>query len=124
MSYNIIISTLPIPEDDEAAWEYIDARLEQEHETELPAHPAYLDLIRKLTAIYPCICDLETEDIDDGVWSDGPLLLNAGHAATVLGLVYSAVDEALPVIIQIALRNNLAVLDAQSGRIYRPAAVD
>ena len=77
-------------------------------------------LIDRLTARYPCICDLPDEQVDDGAWSDGPLRNNATHAITVLGIASPRVEEVQPFVVETANHLGLVVFDEQEGKIYRP----
>ena len=120
MSYSFAISALPIPDDEDAAWQYVENLIANQDGDAQP-NPAYLDVIRKLTAVYPCISELNDDELDDPIWSDGPLIDNAGHSVTVLGLSTRTVDEVLPKIIEVVVSCDLALLDFQSGQIYRPS---
>ena len=116
MSYNVAIVIPPIPDSESEAWDAVDALIEAEG-----ARPSLFDdLHGKLTAQYPCICDLPDDEIDDGAWSDGPLINNFGHRAAVLGMSYSQVDEVLPFVISTANAMGLAVFDWATEKIHRP----
>ena len=58
--------------------------------------------------------------MDDGVWSDGPLINNFGQRQAVLGFMFSAVESVLPFVIEVAHKHDVSVFDWQSGAIYRP----
>ena len=118
MSYTLVIVRPPVPEDDAAAWELVWGLSEGPADGEVPA--VYYELIDRLTARYPCICDLPDETVDDGAWTDGPLRDNAGPAATVLGLASGRVAQVRPFVVETAGRLGLVVFDEQEGRIYRP----
>lgn len=75
----------------------------------------------QLTLRYPCICALPEEEVDGGVWSDGPLWNNFGHRAAVLGIVYSRVEEVLPFLVETATSLELTVFDWGGPSIYRPS---
>ena len=120
MSYNVAICVPPVPADDREAWQQIDTLTEQRG----PVPPVFSELIVRLTARYPCICDLPDDQVDDGVWSDGPLLGNVGHKVTVLGMVYSRVDEALPFLTKTANELGLIVFDWATQEIHRPRRPD
>jgi len=81
----------------------------------------FIDLIKKLTEKYCCICDLPNEKVDDGVWSDGPLVSNAGNKITTLGVVLSQVDNVIPFIIETSNNLGFVVFDGQTGSIFRPS---
>jgi len=115
MSYNILLTRNTIPADDNQAWKYLWELKEKENRVKAAD---FLALIEKFKLKYPCICDLE--DPDAGIWSDGPLSNNAGENVTTLGLIYPAVEEALPFLIQTANENGFVVFDDQVGEIFRP----
>jgi hypothetical protein len=116
MSYTVAICVPPVPNDDRTAWRQLDGRIERTG----PVPEAFQEFLARLTARYPCICDLPEDQIDDGVWSDGPLRNNLGHEASVLGMVYSRVEEVLPFLIETANALGLVVFDWQTNRIHRP----
>jgi len=84
----------------------------------------FVELIKKFTEKYPCICDLSDDKIDDGVWSDGPLINNAGNDVTTLGVVFSQVENVIPFVIEIANKNGFVVFDGQIDKIFRPDIVE
>jgi hypothetical protein len=116
MSYNVAISLPGISEDDASAWVEVDDVIAAEG----PVPDVFAELLARLTRRYPCICDLPDEQVDDGVWSDGPLRNNLGHRASVLGMVYSRVDEVLPFLIEQANSLGMVVFDWATGMIHRP----
>jgi hypothetical protein len=116
VSYNVAICTEPISVDDEEAWRAIDGLIEAKGEPP----PVFRELHDRLTSRYPCICTLSDDDVDDGVWSDGPLWNNFGHRAAVLGMVYSRVEEVLPFLVKTANDLGLVVFDWAGPSIYRP----
>jgi hypothetical protein len=117
MSYNVAITLPELPAADAAAWAEVDAAIDAEG----PVPPVFAEFLARLTNRYPCICDLPDEQVDDGVWSDGPLRNNLGHRASVLGMVYSRVDEVLPFLIDQANALGLLVFDWATGTIHRPS---
>lgn len=64
--------------------------------------------------------DLSDDEVDAGVWSDGPLRNNAGHKVTILGMMNSHVDEALPFLIKTSNDLGLVLLDPGTEIIHRP----
>jgi hypothetical protein len=118
MSYNVAILRSPVPEDDAAAWKAMHEVAEARPQGEVPQ--VFHQLIDRLTARYPCICDLPDDQVDDGAWSDGPLRNNATHAITVLGIASPRVEEVQPFVVQTANELGLVVFDEQEGKIYRP----
>jgi len=116
MSYNVAIVVPPMPFDDLAAWESVDGVIEQEG----PRPAVFQELHDRLTARYPCMCSVPEDQIDDTVWSDGPLLNNFGHRAAVLGISYSRVEEVLPFLVETANVLGLVVFDWATESVYRP----
>jgi hypothetical protein len=92
MSYNVAVVILPIAAGDAEAWAAVDELIEQEG----PRPAIFQQLHDQLTARYPCMCAVPDDEIDDTVWSDGPLIDNSLQCAAVLGISYSRVDEVLP----------------------------
>lgn len=117
MSYTVTITRNDIPNDDKQAWDYIETLYAAESEK---SSPDFVNLIEKLTEKYPCICDLPDDLVDDGVWSDGPLVNNAGDKITTIGVVYSQVENVIPFVIETANRMGFVVFDGQTGSIARP----
>jgi hypothetical protein len=115
MSYTVAIVVPPIPADDPAAWAALDGLIEQQG----PRPHLFQALHDRLTAKYPCIDSLSDDEIDDAVWSDGPLINNFGHCAAVLGLSFSRVEEALPFLIQTSKEMGLVVFDWQTKTLHR-----
>ena len=116
MSYNVAICLAPVPADDRTAWQQLELWIDEEGS--IPDQ--FQELLARLTARYPCICDLPDEAVDDGVWSDGPLRNNLGHRVTVLGLVPSRAIEVMPFLVLTANALGMSVFDWQSKDIYRP----
>jgi hypothetical protein len=116
VSYTFAICNAPL------SATFDEAAQEVERMTEEPEpNPAVLhELIDRLTARYPCICDLPDDD-DSGTWCSGPLRKASYPRAYVMGLVFSRVDEVLPFVIATATGLGLTVLDWQTGTIHRPA---
>ena len=115
MSYTVAIVVPPVPADDRAAWTGLDALVEEEGERPR----VFQELHDRLTAAYPCICSLPDDQVDDGVWSDGPLINNFGHRAAVLGISFSRVEEVLPILVKTATDLGLIVFDWQTNLIHR-----
>lgn len=117
MSYNVSITRNDIPGDDKQAWKFIEELYNNDN-----GQPSrdFVDLIRKLTEKYPCISDLPDDKVDDGVWSDGPLVNNAGDKITTIGVVYSQVENVIPFVIEVSNNLGFVVFDDQTGLIWRP----
>lgn len=69
MTYNVAIVIHPVPSGDAEAWGVLDELIELKG----PAPLVFRTLHDQLTARYPCLSSLSDDEIDDGVWSDGPL---------------------------------------------------
>jgi hypothetical protein len=115
MSYNVAIVIPPVPSDDSVAWEVLDGLIEQQG----PRPAVFQELHDRLTAKYPCMCSVPDEEIDNTVWSDGPLIDNFGHRAAVLGMSYSRVEEVLPFLVATANALGLVVFDWATARVHR-----
>ena len=117
MSYTISITRNDIPRDDKQAWKF----MEKLYSNDNGQHSKdFVDLVKKLTEKYPCICDLPDDKVDDGVWSDGPLVNNAGDKITTIGVVYSKVEQVIPFVIETSNNLGFVVFDNQTGLISRP----
>lgn len=123
MSYTVTITRNNISQSDEKAWAELDELYEKE-DAQNEQSADFLDLIEKLKSNFPCICDLPDNEVDNGVWSDGPLSNNAGKDLTTLGVAYFQVDTVIPFLIKTANENGFVVFDSQSGKISRPDDVD
>lgn len=122
MSYSLLIVEPPVPATDAEAWAWIEARQEREPGTG-PVPSAYHELIDRLTARYPCPCDLPDNEVDDAVWSDGPVRNNAGPLLTHLGISWPRVAEVTPFVVSTAQALGLTVFDPQDAQVHRPPAV-
>ena len=115
MSYNVAIVIPPVSSNDATAWDEVDELIDQDG----PRPTVFQDLHDRLTARYPCMCSVTNDEIDDTVWSDGPLINNFLHRAAVLGISYSRVDEVLPFVIESASKLGLVVFDWGTRTIHR-----
>jgi hypothetical protein len=89
MSYIVAVLLQPVPSDDAMAWAVVNQIIEQEG----PRPQVFQELHDLLTAHYPCMCAVPDDQIDDTVWSDGPLINNFGHQAAVLVTMDETVDD-------------------------------
>jgi hypothetical protein len=119
MSYTLGLLIEPAPPDDETAFEQFDALVDASGSDEQP-HPTFVAVHAELTARFPCRSELPDDQIDDGVWSDWPLINNFGEREAVIGLVYSAVETVRPFVIEVANKHGVTVFDWQTGTIHRP----
>jgi hypothetical protein len=115
MSYNVAVVIPPVSSDDTQAWATVDSLIEEEG----ARPPVFQELHDRLTARYPCMCAVPEDEIDDTVWSDGPLINNFLHRAAVLGMSYSRVDEVLPFLIETANGLGLVVFDWATETVHR-----
>jgi hypothetical protein len=116
MSYTITITRNDIPGNDDVAWEYVQELIETDS-----GEPSddFVNLLEKLMEKYPCICDDDADEDAELIWSDGPLIDNAGENVTTLGLS-SGIDDAIPYIVKVANELGFVVFDEQEEKIYRP----
>jgi hypothetical protein len=119
MSYTVGLLVEPASPDNAVAFEQFKALVSARATHERP-HPTFVAVHRELTARFPCLCDLPDDLVDDGVWSDGPLINNFGERQAVIGFVYSAVETVLPFVIQVANNHGITVFDWQTGVVHRP----
>ncbi len=117
MSYNIAVVNFKLSENFEEACALVNPMTDVKV---IDIEKIYKDFHDKVTNIYPCLCSLSDDEIDNGVWCDGPLINNFTVKAPVIGFVYSKVEEALPIVGEIALNMGLSILDWQSGKVYNP----
>lgn len=115
MSYTIAVVVPPVSSQDADAWNELDSLIEREGSPPV----VFRDFHDRLTAQFPCLSSLPDDQIDDSVWSDGPLWNNFGHRVAVLGLMYSRIEEALPFLIESANSLGLVVFDWVSEEIHR-----
>jgi hypothetical protein len=120
MSYNLAVWEGPLPPTDEEA----AAQFERLHAkymgdaTESPS-PAIQAFIGAITAEYPDIVDLPDDEVDDGVWSDGPLINNASGPLFYFGIAGSFVEDVVPFVSRIAAEQGLVCFDPQVGTCLR-----
>jgi hypothetical protein len=117
MSYNIAIVNFRLPEDYEEAVELVNPMTDIEV---AEVETIYKQFHDEVTKVFPCLCSLPEDEIDDGVWCDGPLINNFTVKAPVIGFSYSRIEEALPVVGNLALSMGLSILDWQAGKVYNP----
>lgn len=120
MSYSLVFSRLTPPQDESQVWQWIDAEIEKYYEDERGVHPRFQKLHDSLTSKYPCICDLPDADIDNGVWSDGPLIDNFAQDIALVAFSVDKTEEILPFILEKATQYGIVVFDHQTSTIYFP----
>ncbi|MEZ9858652.1 hypothetical protein AB4381_09235 [Vibrio splendidus] len=117
MSYTIAIVDFKLPENFDEAVALVNPLTEIDVEEIEVIYQQFHDEVIKL---FPCLCSLSDENVDNGVWCDGPLINNFTVKAPVIGFSYSKAEEALPVVGQLALKMGLSILDWQSQQVYNP----
>jgi hypothetical protein len=118
MSFIVAIVHSSVSDNDQIAWNQLSELVQAAGQ---PAN-SLTELIVELTKKYPCICDLSDDEVDSGVWSDGPLMNDVKSKAAVIGIVYSKVYEVLPFVIKTADKLGLTVFDFQNQTIHKPSA--
>lgn len=118
MSYTIAIVVPPVPVSNRKAWEELAASIQETGD-----RPAIFQTLHdQLTARYPCMEDVSDDEVDDIVWSDGPLIDNFQHRAAILGISFARAKEVVPFVVQTANSLGLVVFDWITETIYRPRA--
>ena len=120
MSYTFAISRKTLPESVLNPCEWINSEVELAHSEDQNPHDEFLRLHNTLTDKYPCMCDMDEDDIDECVWSDGPLINNFSKDIAVLGMTNSAASEFGGDIYDMILENGFWIFDYQSSSIYQP----
>lgn len=122
MSYTVDLIVVPLPENDQTAWQYIQALRDTYYDDEREKASALIALHSALTARHPCLCSFADDDpeMDDSPWADGPMINNFSNEMGMLAITYSRVDEVLPFIVTEANALGIAVADGQTGQILRP----
>ena len=120
MSYTVGLLVQPAPTDDATAFEQFNTLADTGDANEQP-HPTFVAVHAELTARFPCICDLPDDLVDEGVWSDGPLINNFGAQQAVIGFMFSSVETVLPFVIEVARKHRITVFDWQTETIHRPS---
>jgi len=117
MSYNIAVMSFKLPETFFEANVLVEPLLGKDV---AKIKTEYLAFYEAVTELFPCICDLPSNSIDSGIWSDGPLINNFTVEVPVIGISYEKVENALPVVRELALSMGLSVLDWQLNQAYNP----
>jgi hypothetical protein len=73
--------------------------------------------IAAITAKYPDLTDLPADQVDDGVWSDGPLINNASGPYFYFGIVWSRLAEVAPFVVAVAQEHGLVCFDPQENEL-------
>lgn len=115
MSYTIALFEQNIPENFQEALEFFEKSDKSQQEVVSPIFQEFYD---EIAVIFPCICTIDDDDGEEGVWCDGPLINNFKCKVPVIGFTFSKVAEALPVVIETANDMGISVLDWQSGMVF------
>ena len=107
------------PTADAAALATFEVFAESRQLDEIP-HPKFLAVWSEITERFPCLCELSTEDEALGVWTYGPLIDCFGKQIAQFSILFSAVDEVLPFLVKVCQRSGVALIDFQSGKVFRP----
>lgn len=83
-------------------------------------NPKFLELAKRLTRRFPCICSEKGAALpeDEWAWTDGPLDGETDEAVYGLGLNLSMLEKVRPFVLQQAQALGLCVLDQQAGEAY------
>lgn len=117
MSYNIAVANFILPNDFDEACEIVNPLTDEDVDIG-KINEVYLNFYNQLIKPYPCLCSVADEEVDNSIWSDGPLINNFTVKTPVIGFVYSRVDEALPIVIDLAHEHGLSILDWQTEKVY------
>ncbi len=120
MSYSLVFAREGIPDTDQAAWSWTEEMMEPYYADTRGPHPEFRKLHDRLVATYPCLCSLPDDEVDEGVWSDGPLIDNFMQDLGMVAFSYSREDEVLPFVLKTAANLRITVFDHQTHTIHRP----
>ncbi|RBP44834.1 hypothetical protein [Arenicella xantha] len=122
MSFTVDLILTEIPENDKEAWGFIENLREEYYEDKSKPHERLVELHKRLTDKYPCLCDYDDDDpeMDNSPWADGPMIGNFASKMGMLAILYSRADELFPFILQNALELDIILADGQDEKIYRP----
>lgn len=115
-----MICRQPVPNDDQSAWKYVDKLTGEYYDDERKVPSDFIELYNLLTEKYPCLDSLPEEEIDEGVWSDAPLINNFSHDLAILGVSYSFAGDVIPFIKKTANKKGFVFFDPQEDSISRP----
>jgi hypothetical protein len=124
VSYSLVFAREGVPDNNEAAWAWIDSKMDAYYADKRGPLAVFRQFHDSLTVKYPCICSLSDDEVDDGVWSDGPLINNFAQDLAMVAMPFSVVDEVLPFILQTAAVQGIVTFDHQTGIIHRPSTTE
>lgn len=123
MSYVIDIVVPAVPDNDDAAWAFVEGLRERYYDDSRERAPALVTLHGQVTAQYPCPSSYSDGDpaIDDSPWADSPLINNFCSEMGMLALSSTPNLEAVVAcVVARACQLGLTVFDPQEGRVHRP----
>lgn len=120
MSYSLVFARERVPLKDKEAWLWVKAQMGPYYHDKRGPHPRFKELHDLLAARHPCICSLPDDQVDDSVWSDGPLISNFGQDISMVAFSFRKTAEVLPFILQTAAGLQMTVFDHQTHSIHRP----
>ena len=124
MSFDLAVWEEPTPRTDGEALDELQ-RLRAQYlgkGASAPPSERIKAFIAALTERYPDITELPDDEVDDGVWSDGPLVDNASGPIFYFGIVGSRAEDVTEYVAHIAAEHGLVCFDPQSGRCVRGSA--
>lgn len=119
MSYSIGLLLESTTTDDSKTFQQFDKLTETDEFDESP-HPTFVDVHADLIRRFPCMSEMSDEEIDNCVWSDGPLINNFSERHGSLNFSFPTVETVLPFVLEIAHKYGVTVLDWQTETIHRP----
>lgn len=82
-------------------------------------NPKYVEAARRLVARYPYNDDCTT-DVEEDVWSDGPLIPQSATAPWGVGLLSQHIEEVRTFVVSTCNELGLVVYDWSESKVYRP----
>ena len=117
--HTFLITHLPIPQDDDDAWDWIDELDESSEAVDAITQPILLALIDRLLARHPE--DYADADWEKCVWAEGPLRNCGTNDFVCVSVSGRHIDEGVQAfLVETALSLRLTVFDTESNDIHRP----
>ncbi|WMW81831.1 hypothetical protein RF679_05990 [Undibacterium cyanobacteriorum] len=123
MTYNVQILSHTIPEDDESAFKFMEAQLDEYFGNNLPVVGVMKSFYDRVVQYFPCFSSFPDNDprFEQSPWADAPLINNFSPKMAVVAIRHSDVDRVLPKLIELAHHLNLTIFDEQTALVHRPA---
>ena len=120
MSLTLVITKKQVPENEQEALDFLDKVYNDHRKSKEPPSKASIALHKDLTARFPCISD--SENGDDTIWSDGPLISNFKDDSAILGvsLMISAELNGIEFVFEKCTEHGFTVWDTGTDEIHRP----